>query len=240
MTKEQQSNSQYSAHIGKLLDESMTIIGRQQACGAKLAVALYNATIAGEISHDVSAEYAAGMEKKLAEACVNDLCELYSSKYRTAEAIAVDKTAAKDARDHSRRDMRACKQMMRRGLMICAYLVSIGPEKVTIKGSDINIRHDDDDIDGRYPVSALESRARKQFGRQSEVGNNRASTKGVSLKIAANMVAEQVSGREALEFEASSREALLAALVALSHAFAPAGDGIDVEKLEEIYDKAAA
>ena len=239
--QQQQSNSKYSNHIGRLLDESMTIVGRQQACGAKLAVALYNATIDDEIDGDVAAEYAAGMEKKLAEACINDLCELYSSKYRMAEAVASDKTAAKDARDRGRRDMRACKQMMRRGLMICAYLITINPERVSVKGSDISIRHDDDDVDGRYPISALESRARKQFGRQGETGNNRGtSAKGVSLRIAANMVAEQVTGRGADEFEASSREALLAALVALSHAFAPAGDSIDAQKLREIYNKTAA
>ena len=236
-------NAQYLGEITKLLDSSIDLNNKAQNTTAKLSIFVFDAMKAQELEVSTVNEYVNGASKQRAEEIINGLCELYSHKFRSAQETADDKEASKEAREGARRDMRACKMMLRRALLIGAYLFKINPAKVRLQAGDVSIDHDNDNFAGRFSVTAMETKSRKMFDRG---GSERAAqtntgtapvAPGASLGVAAKMIANNVSGKKLDEFSSDTRKALQDALIVLLHTFAPNGDSIDGNKVVELYKK---
>lgn len=237
-----QTQDQHLHVITDLLGQAVSATDKIEGLGARLAVAVYSAVTVEELDETQLRDYAAGTSKAQAQSILEGLCGKLSPKYEQAMLLIAEKDIVKEEKDKARRQVRAVKQMLSRAVIIAVWLKDSKVTSVAVRNGDIRLTSDDDEMDGRYSVRSAEQAARKHLGRTGTPREASHEEKPVTMtvKSAAEWLANQVRGTDATEFSPATRKQLVDLMTCLGYVFAPDEEqGVDGNKVVELAKKAA-
>lgn len=228
------------AEVNKLFRAIVDSERKANSTGARLASAMNDLIISGEVSAKQIKTFSEGTSRQHANAILHELCEVYSNDYKTAYEDALNKTLSKELRAASDKVCKAIRKAMTRSLYIASWAYEKNAPISVNKQGDI-VLHNGTEQAETYSLRTAENNAKRHYGRTgngTNAGQGASEEASIPLSLALKTISNSMAGRDRAHTPLSPQVNAIAqdALIALLGYFGAE----DAKAIETIYKANAA